>query len=270
MARTKLQMYIDVITGGGAGVAAVGRKGGWSEGVYDNTELSETGKAQFRKLCQKRAALLPNTAAVVAQRYQSVDPLGPSGVELARFPGTAGRADYPALSLYCRVAGDGVRNTRPVFLRGIPDAFIVDGEYAPNPDYRRRVETYFNELAGYAFRAQNLAAAQSAIIAIDANGVFTLEEDIAGLVDRKRVVVKRANVTLTEKQKGGTFVVRINDESVMTLVGWKYGAATGGRMLLQSYIFPEITRGSQTTGRIVTKKIGSPFEKFVGRHSKRA
>lgn len=269
MAITKLQMYIDVITGQGDGTSAIGRKGGWSEGWYDDTEPSTQQIGQFRALCSARAAMLPPSAAVVAQRYQQIDPMGPSSVDLRKFPGTSKTTDFPALSLFCRVRGNGVRQRRPTWIRCIPDEFITAGEYTPDRGFKTAVDRFQVQLQGWNFKCQALGEQTVPIMNIDANGVFTLAEDLDDLVDRTRVAINRTTQTATKNQKGGKFWVRVNDEGVHTLVGWTLGACSGGTMRLVINQYPEIPAGALTTGRIATKKIGRPFERFVGRRSKR-
>lgn len=269
MAVSKLSMFLQVATGSAESNPAAVRLGGWSETWYDDVTITGGTKAAFRTLCQRRAALLPATGIVIAQRYQGIDPPTPAAIELARFPGASGLCDYPSLSLLCRVAGAGVVNTRPMYLRGIPDAQITRGEFTPSADYTAKVNKFYEELEGWNFRAEQKGV-QVPIIGIEADGTVTVAEELAGAVVRARVTVNRTDL-VSGGSKGGKFYI----DSVTTagfvfkLRGWTFGEASKGSIRLTNFIYPNIGANSVTQGRIVTKKVGRPFEVFRGRKSKK-
>lgn len=270
MAVSKLTMYIQVATGDAEDNPAAIRLGGWSESWYDDFAISPEVKNSFRTLCTKRAALLPDTGVIVAQRYQTIDPPSPAAIELQRFPGASGPCDYPSLSLLCRVAGTGVTTTRPMYLRGIPDAFIVKGEYRPSQAYTNKLNAFITELRDWNFRAQ-VQSTQVPIIGIEADGTVTLEADLVGSAARSKVNVVRTQVIATKRLVGGKFFIATwTNAFTFKLRNWTAGETQGGSIRLVSYTYPAIPANGVTTGRIVTKKVGRPFEVFRGRKSKKA
>jgi len=269
MALSKYTMFFQVATGNVAENPQAIRLGGWTESVYDDN-LTSANTATFPKLMARRAALLPDTGLIVAQRWQNLDPVGPATITLQRYPGSSGPCDYPSLSLLCRFVGEGVRNSRPYYLRAVPDAMITRGEYTPDANFRRRVNVWISEMGGWNFKAQDLGNQVLDIIGIEADGTFTLAGDLVGLAANSRVKVFRTTVLLTERQVGGYFWVTQPTPTSYKLVNWPHGESAGGTMRLANYIYPNIPNADGgTTGRIVTKKVGRPFEQFRGRQSNR-
>jgi len=269
VALSKYTLFINVATGDAANPAAI-RVGGWSETWYDNVALSEGQKNTFRKLCALRAALLPSTGVIVAQRYQNLDPLGPSAVELQRFPGRAGiDNDYPSLALYCRVSGSGVANTRPMYIRGVPDDFVVKGEYVPNPAYRNAVKAYCDFLEGYNFKARDKSQPNIAINSIADDGTVTLMEEYGGLVAGQMIRLMR--VVPFDNRFAVNKVWKIDtvtNQSVFKVKNWIAGeSGQTGSARLNAYVYPNIPADAVTLGRIVSKKPGAPFDLFRGRAS---
>lgn len=247
------------------------RIGGWSESWYDNSStLTDVVRARFVTLCTRRAALLPQGTQITGQRYQIVDPVGASSTGSRIYPGSAGtQADIPQMALLMRIPGQGVANHRPVYLRGLPDARVVEGEYSPSAVYTNALSLFLQALVGWNFRGRNLAAAAVPILTIDVNGVFQLETDSA-LGAGSMVRVLRTNL-LAGGQFGGRFrIAAMPTARTGTLADWSAGPAVGGRLRLDSIIYPEVGPGltvDDVISRVVTKKVGRPFSEYSGRRS---
>lgn len=271
MAFIKCSMILQQSTGSAEANAAAIRLAGWSETWYDDASNGiDSIKRQFKALCQKRAALLPSTGVVKGQRYQQVDPVGPAAIDTLQFPGGQGLCDYPSLALYGRVSGSGVVNTRPMYLRGVPDAQITRGEFTPSSDYRGKLTAFLNELQDWNFRCTDKSGAQVPIISIADDGTVTTSEALTGAALYKRVKVIKTNIALTGASFGGLFYIgTFTSGNVFKLTGWNKGEASGGSIRLYDFIYPSIPAGGASIARVVTKKVGRPPELFRGRRSKR-
>lgn len=271
MAWWKCSMIIQVATGSAEADAAAIRVAGWTESWYDDGSYPiESVRRQFRVLCQRRAALLPSSGIVKGQRYQLVSPVGQAAIDTAQFPGNAGLCDYPSLSLYGRVAGTGVVNTRPMYLRGVPDAQITRGEYTPSPVYKGYVTAFCNELQEWNFRCTDKSGATVPIINIADDGTVTTSEPLTGAAQFKRVKVLKTNLAVSGNAFGGLYYIgTFTNTQSFKLTGWNKGEASGGSVRLYDFVYPSIPANAVTISRIVSKKVGRPAELFRGRRSKR-
>jgi len=267
----KCTMFFTVATGSTEDDPSAVRVAGWSESWYDTSIIQENVITDFRKLCAKRAALLPASGTIVAQRYQEVDPVGPSKVDTARFPGGSLLCDYPSLSLYCRVRGSGVRNIRPMYLRGLPDVTITRGEFTPSFTYAATLQRFFTELQGFSFRAQALGNQTVAVLTILATGeVHAAAPGLTGVAAGSKVSITGCR-TEGGKVISGTFIVSAAaSPTIFTLANYPATVTTGGNVRLFGNIYPEVPADGVTVSRVVTKKVGRPFGLFRGRQSPRA
>jgi len=269
MAWTKYTMLFEARTSFGATNTTRSRVGGWSESWYDSL-FSEAIKAEFLVLCEKRAALLPAGASVVGQRYQEVDPIGATSTGSRVFPGTAGlQADIPQMSLLLRIPGSSVKNFKPFYLRGLPDARVVLGEYSPASGYTAALTQFLDYLQGWNFRGRNLANAAVPILTISNVGAYQLEADSpAAEGDMVRVL----RCTLANGNFfGGRFRIATKlTARTGTLADWSAGAATKGRMRIDAIVYPGVPAGltpDDVVSRVVTRKVGRPFAEYSGRRS---
>ncbi len=247
------------------------RTAGWSESFYANGGASESIKTNWLEWCRRRAALMPPACTIVGQRYQQIDPVGPTQTGGVIFPGTSGLAtDIPQMALFLKMPGLGVTNFRPTYIRGLPDARVVEGEYQPSLTFSQKLLQWQLQCQFFAFRAVDLATANYPLFGIANDGTFTTE-GAHGLVVNDVVNVLR---TLTDAgdQVGGKFrVIAPVGTNSGTLFGWNLGNTTGGRIRKKLIIYPKIDAMTfdELIGRVVTKKVGSPFAKFRGRTSKK-
>jgi len=250
------------------------RVGGWSESWYTDRTGPDLLPRDFNRLGRLRAALLPNGARIIGQRYQQVDPKGSSSTGSIVFPGTAGIAcDIPAMSLFYRARGQGVLNQRPLYIRGIPDARVVEGEYSPSNTYTQALTAFFNGLALWRFRARSLVADATPFLTIQQSAptVGTYITTIANTwaVDN---IVQISGVLVNGRKVEGQFrVSAVSTPQTGTFENWTAGNGTGGKGFFKSTFYPlvEPTSLDPNSGRIVTKKVGRPFGQFRGRASAR-
>lgn len=251
------------------GTQAVTRVAGWSESVYSDYPLSSTIAQRFHALQMARAALLPPTAAIIGQRFQLVDPPGVSSTGTRLYPGMSGLpTGSPQKALYLRLRAESTLNNRPTYIRCIPDAIIVTGEYSPTPAFETNLNVYLNALRYFQFRAKDLAVGSAPIFSITNGGLVTTTENYPVVVG-DFVKVSRTRTTLGVYVGGTHRVTDVDSATQFTIDPWLFGATTDGRVSLVDYVYPLIGLPLDTTPRAVMKKVGRPFAGFRGRASKR-
>lgn len=252
------------------GGAASQRTGGWTESVYWDS-IGPQSRASFLRLCQRRAALLPNAFAVVGQRYQQVEPVGGSSTGATRFPGlqvslteSEPTADIPQMCLLCRTRTAGP-NIRPTMIRGLPDFVVKGGEYTPAPLFTGPLNAYFEELAGWLMRGRDLTATTYPIYRISNDGIVSFTAVTA--ISTPTMVRILRTLNSNGDQVGGVFKATSQPTtSSLQLEGWTGGATEGGKVRANAVIFPVLT--TTDISRVITRRIGrAPFQ-YVGRRSR--
>lgn len=276
MPTVKCTMFMQLATNLSLPAEAQRRIGGWSETVYRTggdvagAIRALNGEERFAgpDLCATRAQLLPTGAAIVGQRFQVIDPVGLAQSTSATFPGSSGlAADIPQMCLYCKVPAVGTPNIRKLFLRGIPDARVIEGEFQPLAGWRGIVQRYFTSLSGFAFRARDLTAPAARIISITPEGLVTTEDPHPFAINNMLRILR--SLAADGNFGGGRFQVQNLGSSNVTfqLRGWDGGATVGGTARLDRIIYPAFDGNSATIGRIIVKKVGRPFGGYRGRVS---
>jgi len=248
------------------------RIAGWSESYYTTPGSSMTQTiSYFRTLMQNRARLLPEGAEIVGQRYQQVDPVGPSSTGAEVFPGAAGTAqDYPGLALFFRIPAVASRNISPLALRGVPDARIQRGEYWSSQTYDRAIADFLGRLniASWHFKGRDLSQTAFPLINIQDNGTFTTEDNhTLNAGDMVRVL---RTINEDGDQVGGRFkIIAPVTATSGTLLNYGLGETTKGAIRKDLVTFPIYGPMVNVVPRIVTRKVGRPFTGFRGRASKK-
>jgi hypothetical protein len=256
------------------------RTGGWSEHYYwEGPDLAtfrlyflggQQGPVEFTGLCALRADLLPLGASIVGQRWQAVNPVGPAQSAGRVFPGTSTlQCDVPQMTLLCSAPAVAARNVRKLKLRGIPDARVIEGEFLGAQEFNAAFNRFIFWLQHFSFRARNLDAAKVTVQTISALGLVQAVEAIPFLVG-SQVAIGRTKTT-AGKTVNGIFVVESVGPGVgqFTVRNWTAGACTGGYARLHQVTYPKFDHTNISLDRIIVMKIGSPFDKYRGRRSKR-
>lgn len=254
---------------------AIIRVGGWSESWY----AGSAAPTFFAALCQLRAPLLPNNAAIVGQRIQQVDPAGSAQVFSRVYPGTAGlQPDIPQMALLCRARGVNVTNTRSVILRGLPDARVTNGEYDPSLAYDAALQAYFAGLVSqfWQFRGRKLDAATVPILSVRVRPTIVPEtitvntsEAFGGWVAVGKVVQITGSVDADGLRRTATVKVTAVDSGSANFdaINWPWGDTDGGRVREFGIVYPQVSEVA--VSRVITRKVGRPFTSYRGRRSRR-
>lgn len=269
---TKLTMVFSY-TSNGNGQAVKTRTGSWSESYYRNSVFSETTQNLFEDLCAKRAVLLPKFSRIDGQRYQPVNPVGPSQIRFSGFPGNPSfDADAPQSTLYIQAFGSDVRNTRAVKLKAIPDNQSKFGEYQPEDAYKLLLLDFMATLraGNFAFRARDLSYPESIIQGITPqgdDGLVLLEPNNTFSVGQFVRILRTLNAN--KRKIGGRYRVKALGigANAFIIEGWDGGITTGGSVRRDEIFFPTISDARVV--RITMGKIGRPSGGYVGRRSAR-
>lgn len=272
MAAYKYSMVFNYVSGGATGTWSR-IPGGWSEGFYWDTILSATDRALLR-LLRARAALLPQFCAMTGLRVQRVDPSGPAALRKLFLvgPDNADNAqDIPQMAAFVTFTGVGVTNVVRKRFAAIPDRCSVRGEWSPPPAYRIAMTNLLREYHGWKFRGRNLTETKRLVATIGADGTYLLLEDM--IVAVGSTVSVNSTINGFKETVSGKFKIDTYTNSKQgKLRNWTGGACTLGSMTPFTVIYPAIVSSSidQNTIDMVTRKIGRPSKKYVGRRSRKA
>lgn len=258
---------------------AVAHTGGWSESFWtQNDPLAGAANEAWNSLEDARATMLPATASIIGWRVQKYDiqqnRLVPQGSRIGTRtkPGRiAIVTDIPqaAIQLIAATAGPNKSN---VILRCIPDDYIKGGEFAPDPVYLRFFTTWRNLLIGsqFGFCGRDMTQASTQVIGISVDGVVTVSGiPSTGLVANDFVRFNRCINTLGELITG-TYQVGVVTGNTFTLRGARFpGVVTKPNGTLRRDMIGFYSYTQTFMRRATTRKVGSPFEKYRGRRSKR-
>lgn len=251
------------------------RVGGWSESFYYNGSFEaaltafQTGAGSF---CATRAALLPTGCGIIGQRYQQTSPVGPSATRSQLFPGrTDTPADVPQMALLCSVPGVGVPNVRPMTLRGIPDKYVVEGEYSPDRPFADALRKFFQTgLINLYFKGKDKTQAKIDIVSVSALQVVTTVLP-HGLAVGDSVTIGRNKITAGGAiQKATGLVVSVASGTVFTTESLNLQAGTGGYTQKQVVVYVQVDPGNVEPSRVVVRKVGRPFAGYRGRAGKKS
>jgi len=133
------------------------RQAGWSESWYATYGFNDRLVELFKRVMQKRALMLPASAAIVGSRYQEIngDTVGASTSRNIYYSGVTGSEnDMPQIALKYLVGATGQTNKKILILRGIPDSQVVNGEFSPSNTFRIATAAFLTEIGtGWCFRA---------------------------------------------------------------------------------------------------------------------
>lgn len=247
------------------------RVAGWSESFYyDDT----TPGVDVSGLMATRAALLPQGAFIVGQRYQFAD--GSSRSDTRRVNSNTGLSvDVPQMSLLCSARNLELQSTRRFMIRGLPDAWVVNGELVSGPDgrsVRTRLVNYFDALgSGFSWKARNPGGAEADVATITNPGLATVLQDLPAFIGTL-LRAKRVK-DIYGRSVNGTFRVGTDPvplSKVFPLVGWPNTAVVGkGKLQIATFRQVPFVLKDITFSRVVVKKVGRNFFQYRGRAPKR-
>lgn len=266
MAITKCVMIFKLTTNLSGASSAGSRVAGWSELWYVDKPTLPEAQAVFNRVCETRAALLPRGAQIAGQRYQVVNGASLTGKQ--RFNGGSGLpCAQPQKSLLVEVRSGTTGNIRHFTLRGIPDAWGVEGEFTATGAFWRDFETFARAIAlgGFLFRGRDLVA-DTVRVGDITNRVLTTTAALP-TVNVGDYIQLRRTYNASNKLVSGIFQVEdLTDDSHFTLRGFPSTSVVTLNGFANKYeiIYPPATGAFQVV-RLVSRKVGRPTDQYVGR-----
>ncbi len=271
---TRLTNIFQVTTAPANLALARAHTGGWSESFWTNLSPAAYNPIWAWQQ-QKRAILLPATAAIVGYRTQeytiSGNKLLPGGAASGRqnLPGGSSRiTDLPQVSLMLNCATAGSPNTSRLILRGIPDDVMEGGEYQPNAAFQAAVTQLINSMVGFnfGFVGRDLSQASVRVLKIAVNLITVDQIPGTGLAVGDFVRLHRVYDDNNNPVKGA-FPVTAIAGNVLTVAGLD-ATLTRPSGTLRKDLLQLFSYRSMQPIRAVVKKVGRPFEQYRGRRSK--
>jgi hypothetical protein len=250
--------------------AIAGRVGGWTESWYYPGDVSqaiqETNAA--KGLSSLRAAMLPRTGAVVAQRFQIVDtvPKGSSTMRFKNFPGGGFETDQPQVAILVNVPTTQGKNVKKLILRGIPDQFIIDGEFTPDPIFTAALIKFQNEIGLYRFRGQDFTRPLVPIVSITSVGQVTMVGGVPFANGDKVQIIGPKLITTGRTVPTKTYTVLNPAGNTFTAANWSQPALAefgNARIVAPAFYTPDTD--NIEVERSIVRKVGRPFDLYRGR-----
>jgi len=242
------------------------RVGGWSENLYFDDAAKMP--ASITAMQVRRAALLPANCAIIGQRYRFADGSSQTFTERFASPGDFS-VDIPQMALQCTAKNLGMASIRKFNIRGLPDSWVVNGEWIGSGPAQSRLIAYFNTLVGFQWKGRLRSAAAVDVVSIDGNGVFVLADDLAFTLGGQIRLVRVTN-DVGQNVTGIYRVLLRTDARNGKLANWKSSTVDSvGKFQLVSFQYPTFLAGQITYSRVAPRKVGRSFFQYRGRASKR-
>ncbi len=270
---------------------AIPHTGGWSESTWIAAGAPTSMQTYLANWAQIRAIMLPGQAAIVGGRLANYTLSGnrllPGGTSNFKFL-VAGNSNYgtdvPQMALELGGSSGALPNANRFTLRGIPDAYVVYGEYQPDPNFKAAVTKYINFLTGGRQNVQGVTSGfigrvlnnpvgrVQTVVAAAAGAGFnmtvTLSQDVGGTINQDYLRFHRVSDVNGNPIKG-TYLIIGKAANVYTLQGTPNQnvtkpSGTARIDLLNLYPYTTIA-----PSRILVRKVGRPFQGYRGRASAR-
>jgi len=248
--------------------------GGWSESFWSETPIVPTNLF-WNRLLQARAKLLPTQARIVGFRFSTYTISGnrflPGGSSTGRLniPGGSGLVtDMPQVALMFAGSALGGPNSTRFTVRCVPDDMVKRGEYQPNGAYRALVTDFCRELVdgGWCMLGRDLTLPTAVVVSV-APPVITLADNIAAVIGTDAIRLLNVKDTQGNPLSGAFRTVSLAGVAYTVSGLPDVTAGAGGSARVDK---PTLYRfASVEPNRAVARKIGSPFERYVGKASKR-
>lgn len=242
------------------------RVGGFSESFYTDAATATVAQSSLRLWVAQRRVLMANTVACIGTRVSAVATPGVSFTESFREPGQAGiAADIPQMALQLNVnSADGAR--RQFQLRGIPDARVIQGEYAPVQWFTTQLGRVTQVMIdSFRLRVTDKTEPQIPVQVIGGDGAFVLTSAMTFAVGDS-LQAMRMKDSVGRTVHGNYFVAAKTSSLAGTLANWTHGTITIGRLRRRKITYSPIT--SVDVVKIGTRKVGRPFVQYSGRRSR--
>jgi hypothetical protein len=258
-------------------VGLVGRShiGGWSESYWWPTDdLSQAtaalkGGGSFGPgLLPKRANLLASACSILGVRFYAGG-AGKGIFKSMNYPGQYALSDIPQMALLAYMSLQGTSAVRRLVLRGVPDSMVDSGEFAPLSGYVQELLNFAVALSYFGGLGADTVTAYP-VFGVSAAGLVTLNA-VANPFAVASTVTFRNVLNEAGKRSGGSYVVSTIGplSNQFTVAGWEKGLTTGGDVRIPTVSVHAMVGGSFTVSRILTRKVGRPFEQYRGRQSSR-
>jgi hypothetical protein len=250
---------------------------GWSESLWWNANNFATlvnamknGYGGLPGLLPARAALLGYGAGIIGARFYQGG--AGRGQSLAfSYPGGLGvETDQPQTAILVKAGPTGAAVTRRFTLRGIPDSNVAWGEFSADTAFSAAIANYFQAISNYSFYAIDPASPAAPIFNIDATGLVTLNAPTNPFVVNQFVTISKVIDAVGAFHTLTTTVKTIGPQAnQFTLTAWPFGPCTAGKAVTKVRSLFQISAATCAVSRVVTRKVGRPFEQYRGRRSKR-
>ena len=245
--------------------SGLGRPGGWSESWYYDSDLPNA-VPPLRDLALHRAGMLPNSVKITGFRFSELG--GRSSSMSVSMPGCLHSSqDIPQMAALCIVGGQGVPNTKNFTLRGIADTSVSLGDADFTAPMQAAMTTFGFKLSAnnFKFRARKLSNPSIGVLSIAVDGTFSLLGDLT-FNQGDFLTLLRCKATNGKPIAGNFYVGVKTDARNGKFANWpNLQVAQIGSVRKLEYIFPIVAVNSFAFKKIVTRKIGRPFDAYHGR-----
>lgn len=253
----------------GGVTSTAGRTGGWSEQFYFNP--LGAFQVQFETYLEKRCqGLLTTSGVCVKQRYQQINPRGPTKVVKKQiFGGQRLTTDIPQMAVLVQLNSVDGANRRNQKFKGIPDDWVVAGELSSAVNLTPALTQIAQVLGGgFRFRGVNQSNPQFDLLSVTAGGLATTIGNHT-LVAGDYVQVKLTLNANRDRKGFKTTVIAPVTGNTLTLKDWTLGDCTRGSVRVYEIVYPAISLAVPEGPLVCEGKIGRPSRTFVGRRSRR-
>jgi len=259
------------------GLSGRSHQAGWSEHVWwaTNESITDlkaaliTGSPGRYGLLPARSGVLNANAAIIGVRLYEGG-AGRGALLPLGYPGLGGNpCDIPQMSVLCKGTAQNFAVARRWTLRGIPDGQVTLGEFDPTVNFAARLRFYFDALQNFYFRAIDASNVPVAVHDVQSTGLVTLMNPSPFVIGN--FLTFRGMLNTVGRRVGATgFVTAIGPMANQFTIGaWLILSTSGGTAVLRSRSLYPFFSPSTSAVRIVTRKVGRPFEQYRGRASRR-
>jgi hypothetical protein len=257
------------LTAGTVSVPSSKRVGSFSETVWsDSLDQVQISNYMRTSLGPKRARLLPRSAELFACRLYTAG-AGKGTLVSMNLVGGTFVTDIPQMALLCQSNNPAAPVQRRFFVHAIPDTYVVGGEFSPSASYASLLADYFVGLQSVWFQGITRSTTAT-IFNVQADGTVMFTGPVT--YTQGTIIQVSRTVTASGRKVGGPYAVASVGPGAnqVKLTGWQWGVTNGGTTFIKGQQLYSIGGGAGVSIRhIGTRRIGRPFEKFIGRRSKR-